>query len=305
MIVADWRRADAATLQSCYEQEAQHWRAELGWDTADTWLTIEEARLTWGLPGLIAFDGPHVQGWTFYTRETDRLEVGALVSRSPDTTSRLLESVLEAGKDLAFASCFVLDRAPNLRVELTRRGFDVEDYFYLSRPLAPAPVDTPLERSRVTADGWRDDDVEPAAALLCAAYTPEAARHFAPHGSAGEWRRYVRNLVDHTGCGILDPWSTRVVRSGNRMTGLVLVTAVGPTTAHVAQLAVHPDHRRQKLAQRLIDEASALAASTGREEITLLVGESNIAARRLYERLGFTRRATFIAAHLQHQPAEG
>jgi ribosomal-protein-alanine N-acetyltransferase len=84
------------------------------------------------------------------------------------------------------------------------------------------------------------------------------------------------------------------------MNAVVLVTAIGPKTAHIAQLAVHPDHRRRRLAERLVAGACELAASTGRDEITLLVGESNTAARRLYERVGFTPRATFIAAHLQH-----
>jgi ribosomal protein S18 acetylase RimI-like enzyme len=300
MIVADWRRADPATLQSCYEQEARHWRSELGWDTADTWSTIEEARLTWGLPGLIAFDGPHVRGWTFYTREADRLEVGALVSTTADTTSLLLESVIEAGKDLTRTSCFILDRAPNLRPELVKRGFEVEDFIYMSRPLTREPDASSLPRSTVAGDVWRDDDVDPAAALLRAAYSPDEGRYFAPHGALAEWVRYLRNMVEQTACGILDPWSTRVVRGDRNMNAVVLVTAIGPKTAHIAQLAVHPDHRRRRLAERLVAEACELAASTGRDEITLLVGESNTAARRLYERVGFTPRATFIAAHLQH-----
>ena len=302
MVVADWRKADASTLQSCYEQEARHWQSELGWDTTETWSTVEQARLTWGLPGLVAFDGPHVEGWTFYTRETDRLEVGALVSNSASTTSHLLESVIEAGKDLARTSCFILDRAPNLRPELVRHGFEVEDFLYLSRRLTPDTDAAAPEK--IAGDSWRDEDVNPAAALLRAAYSPEGGRHFAPHGLRGEWARYVRNMVEQTGCGILDPWSTRVVRAGDTLQALVLVTAIAPKTAHIAQVAVHPDRRRQRLAERLVGEACELAASTGREEITLLVGESNVAARSLYERLGFVPRATFIAAHLQTQPSD-
>jgi ribosomal protein S18 acetylase RimI-like enzyme len=295
-LVADWRRADAATLRSCYEQEAQHWRAELGWDTADTWSTVEQARCTWGLPGLIAFDGSDVRGWTFYTRESDRLEVGALVSESADTTVRLLESVIEAGRDLPLTSCFILNRAPDLRAALVTRGFDVEDYLYLSRPLAPAAEEPPD-----ADDGWRDGDVEPAAILLRAAYAGQHGRHFAPTGHLGEWTRYVRNMVEQTACGILDPWATRVARDGQAMRALVLVTAIGPRTAHIAQVAVDPRHRRQGLAERLVRNVCARAAAAGQEEMTLLVGETNEAARRLYDRLGFRRRATFIAARLTRQ----
>jgi ribosomal protein S18 acetylase RimI-like enzyme len=46
----------------------------------------------------------------------------------------------------------------------------------------------------------------------------------------------------------------------------------------------------------LLKDAAALAAAAGHEEITLLVGESNRAARRLYDRLGFKPRASFVAA---------
>ena len=300
-LVADWRSADAATLRSCYEQEARHWQSELGWDTAETWLTVEHARCTWGLPGLIAFDGPQVQGWTFYTRESDRLEVGALVSRTPATTSQLLESVIEAGKDLPLTSCFMLDRAPDLRPALAREGFEVEEFLYLSRALSADVRGAETESSSSPAGGWRDGDIEAAALLLRAAYSEQQGRHFAPYGRLGEWTRYVRNMVEQTACGILDPWTTRVVRDGKAMRALVLVTAIGPRTAHIAQVAVDPQHRRHGLAERLVTDACARAASMGRHEMTLLVGETNEGARRLYERLGFRQRATFVAARLTRQ----
>jgi ribosomal protein S18 acetylase RimI-like enzyme len=300
-LVADWRSADPATLRSCYEQEARHWQAELGWDTAETWLTVEQARCTWGLPGLIAFDGSQVRGWTFYTRESDRLEVGALVSQSPTTTSQLLESLIEAGKDLPLTSCFMLERAPDVRAALVREGFEVEEFLYLSKPLNAEIEKEAADASSSSAGGWLDGDIEAAALLLRAAYSEEQGRHFAPNGRVGEWTRYVRNLVEQTACGLLDSWTTRVVRDGHAMRALVLVTVIGPRTAHIAQIAVDPQHRRQGLAERLVVDACARAAAMGRDEITLLVGESNQAARRLYDRLGFRRRATFIAARLTRQ----
>ena len=58
--------------------------------------------------------------------------------------------------------------------------------------------------------------------------------------------------------------------------------------AHIMNLAVVPDHRRQGLASRLllalIDEALALGTS----HLTLELRASNHPARRLYERFGFT-----------------
>jgi ribosomal protein S18 acetylase RimI-like enzyme len=45
-----------------------------------------------------------------------------------------------------------------------------------------------------------------------------------------------------------------------------------------------------------VREAIALAADSNASSMTLLVGEENHAARRLYASLGFEPRSTFIAA---------
>lgn len=63
---------------------------------------------------------------------------------------------------------------------------------------------------------------------------------------------------------------------------------------HVAELAVHPAHRREGRATRLL--RALLARADGR--VTLLVAADNDAARRLYESLGFrstARRPDFYA----------
>ena len=80
------------------------------------------------------------------------------------------------------------------------------------------------------------------------------------------------------------------------MTALVMMTALGPGVAHVAQVAVHPDHRGQGLAGKLLDRALGLAHAAGRSRTTLLVEEGASAARTLYARRGFRFCANFIAA---------
>lgn len=292
MIVADWRDAEASVLRSCYDREVLHWQRQLGWETDRTWSTVEEARVTWGLPGLLALDGARVDGWAFYTRDGDMLQLGGLVTESGDATARILEEVLKAAEhaELPTVSCFVLDRAPELRSELTRHGFEIEPFLYLAAPLPLAGAPS------VTGASWQDHDVEAAAALLKASYTAHAARHFAPHGTAEEWEHYVAQMIEQTACGVFDPHATRVVRQQCTLRALALMTTIGPRTAHLAQLVVHPNERGRGLAAQLLQEAAALAASAGHEEMTLLVGESNLAARRLYDGLGFAPRATFVAA---------
>jgi ribosomal protein S18 acetylase RimI-like enzyme len=154
---------------------------------------------------------------------------------------------------------------------------------------------------------WDVADVEGAAALLCEAYAPGTATYLAPGGTAAAWQRYVRNLVEQTGLGTLNPRATRVLRgdglgppapAGVRppVDALVVVTALSADTAHLAQVAVHPSSRGKGLAAALVNEACSLAAAEGYSRATLLVSAANAPARRLYEGLGFRASARFIAA---------
>jgi [ribosomal protein S18]-alanine N-acetyltransferase len=59
---------------------------------------------------------------------------------------------------------------------------------------------------------------------------------------------------------------------------------------HVNNLAVRPDVRRRGVATRLVEAALQKACSEGATRCTLEVRVSNEAARRLYEKFGFTVR---------------
>jgi ribosomal protein S18 acetylase RimI-like enzyme len=112
----------------------------------------------------------------------------------------------------------------------------------------------------------------------------------------GNWERYVTGLVEQAGCGVFQPALTRVVRGEDGLRALVIVTSIAASTAHIAQVAVHPAHRGQGLGRRLVEGAARDAAAAGRRELTLLVGDVNQQARALYDSLGFAPRATFLAA---------
>ncbi len=56
---------------------------------------------------------------------------------------------------------------------------------------------------------------------------------------------------------------------------------------HIANLSVHPDHRRQRIASRLIYTALQELEERGAVSATLEVREGNHAAQHLYRRFGF------------------
>ena len=296
MILRDWREADPAAVHACYERERQHWLDGLSWDTTWTWATVEQARFARGLPGFLAIDDAGgVEGWTFYVVDDGILHIGGLVANSDAATRSLLDVVLHGSQQTGAeaTACFVLDRAAGLAGALEHHGFRVERFQYLSLALGSEGGQPEDDQDRAIPDAWRDGDLQQVAALLDASYEGDAGRHFAP---TGNWEKYTTGLVEQAGCGVFDTTLTRVVRGESGLRGAVLVTTVSPGTAHIAQIAVHPAWRGRGLASHLLREAADRSARAGKTRLTLLVSEHNEPARRLYASLGFTQKATFLAA---------
>jgi ribosomal protein S18 acetylase RimI-like enzyme len=294
MTIRDWRDADPADTQVLYAREQEYWVRELAWDASTAWREIEQARVTWGLPGFLAIDGDRaVRGWAYYLPEGETVHLGGVVAESREATAALLDACLDSAMRPprpARVSCFLPSRAEGFEEVLRERGFTCEHYRYLSLPLAAGDATT-------EGEPWSAADLLPAATLLRESYGQDG-RHFAPRGTPEEWEQYVRSLVERPGCGVIEPAVTRVVRAGTHLQALVLATRIAPGTLHLPQVAVHPDRRREGLAQRLVGAACRAAAARGIKQATLLVAESNVNARALYEKMGFTDTSEFIAATL-------
>jgi ribosomal protein S18 acetylase RimI-like enzyme len=294
MTVRDWRDADPSDTQVLYAREQEYWVRKLAWDASTAWREIEQARVTWGLPGFIAIDADRtMRGWAYFLPEGETAHLGGVVADTPEATKALIDACLESAlrpPRPARVSCFLPIRAESFEQVLRERGFTCEHYRYLSRPIATGEPTTEAEQ-------WNATDLLPAAALLRESYGAEG-QHFAPRGTLEEWEQYIRSLVERPGCGVIEPAVTRVIRNGTTLQALVLATRIAPGTLHLPQVAVHPARRRQGLAQRLVEEACRAAAVRGVKQATLLVADSNASARALYEKMEFTDRSEFIAGTL-------
>ena len=79
-----------------------------------------------------------------------------------------------------------------------------------------------------------------------------------------------------------------VARDGERIAayaGLWLMV----DEAHITTFAVHPDARRQRIGERLLQRLFEIAHEMNAEWLTLEVRASNLAAQKLYEKYGFRR----------------
>jgi ribosomal protein S18 acetylase RimI-like enzyme len=317
MILHDWHEVPAAALAEVYGSERERWLRVLQWDSAAAWHEVEHARTAWGLPGFVVIDDrSRITGLAYYLIEDERLDIGGLVSADGAATDLLLDGILSAARDTGsgLVRGLLFDSAAALLSALRGRGFDVRRHIYLSRNLtgdataatSPAArlwsrlVERPRSGGEIAAaaDVWRSSDVDAAAALLARAYDAEAGRLFAPNGDAGEWVRYVGNLVGHVGCGRVNPSMSQVVRDGEDMLALALISDIGPGTAHLAQLAVDRRLRGEHLGEALVARACQQLQAAGYATLTLLVDEANAPARALYERAGFRHDATFLAGTL-------
>ena len=77
---------------------------------------------------------------------------------------------------------------------------------------------------------------------------------------------------------------------------------LAPGTWYVNVLATYPEYRGRGYGRELLAMAEALAQDLGKHGLSIIVADSNTAARRLYERQGYAERARrpMIKATWQH-----
>lgn len=292
--LVDWRGARPADVVPLVEAEAREWLTRLHWDVSDAWHVIEPARQAGELPGALVLDasrGP--VGWSAYLRHRNSLQVMTLVATRPEDTRALVDTIMaspEANASDAAIVC-VRDTSPGIVAALGAHQFSVQPYRYLVAD---------LERFHPTADVFVPiaDSDDRLARLFARAYADDdVIRAFAPGGTLDEWAEYIGQLRRGPGCGWCQADLSLASQdaAAGELTAAILVTHLGPGTAHIAQLAVDPASRRLGLGRRLV-EAALGGAAARYQRATLLVSAANGAALSLYTSLGFSETARFIVA---------
>ncbi|WP_327001313.1 GNAT family acetyltransferase [Dactylosporangium sp. NBC_01737] len=83
-----------------------------------------------------------------------------------------------------------------------------------------------------------------------------------------------------------DPELFLVAETGDAVTGVVMGTYDG-RRGWILRLAVHPQHRRQGIATRLVQEVERRLAALGCPRINLLAAPDNEAGLRFWQELGY------------------
>jgi ribosomal protein S18 acetylase RimI-like enzyme len=301
MIVVDWKGVPAPEMARLYATESARWTRDLSWDTTSSWPAVELARTTWGLPGLVCLDlSGQIRGWTFYLTAEERCDVGGLVAETREATAALVDELVARAGSPRKVGGLMYAAAPDVLAILASRGIARVEYSYRFRLLDSrrSPLRTPAERvllrPRRGVRAWTADDIDVTAGLLHATYGATSAPIGTDPTPEG-WRTYVTNLANHNGCGTLSPAISRVLTIDGAVAAVALVSAIGPQTAHLVQLAVAPAHQGAGIGRALLTAAVNTARAAGHTGMSLLVAQDNAPALRLYQQAGFVGRGVFAA----------
>jgi ribosomal protein S18 acetylase RimI-like enzyme len=306
--VLDLRHFASPQLRPVLEIEGEQWRELLHWDyRASTRLLMQylDGRM---LPGYAAVEEGAVTGYAFCVYEETKAVIGDVFALNslPSEGPESFASAHEIERKLLRHLLEMLLNSPQVdRVEsqllLQPSGFQISIFhdhgfrnfprlFMMQRLDGHWGEPTIQLTSTLELRPWRDEDLNPAARLICEAYRNHADaiindQYRTVHGSL----RFLNNIVRYSGCGVFSAQVSHVIveRASRVLVALVLGSRVSPESGHITQLCVHPEFRRRGLARQLLSLAAFRFMRQGVTEISLTVTASNSEAIALYESEGF------------------
>jgi len=311
--ILDLRHFTAAMLRPVLDAEGQVWKKRLGWDFRASARLLMQYLDNRMLPGYAAVVAEQVIGYVFCVYEDTKAVIGDVFAldganvhseQAHKHEERLLKHLLEllvnSPQVDRIESQLLLHPTGSHSDIFSRTGFQMYRRLFMVQPLAglwsaPQP-DLPSE---LELRSWRDEDLTPAARLICDAYRnhPDSLindQYRSVHGSM----RFLNNIVRYSGCGTFSAPVSHVIvhRSNREFVALVLGSRVSQESGHITQVCVHPSYRRRGLARMLLGAAGFHFMRQGATEISLTVTEANRQAIELYLSEGYTCTHKFDAA---------
>ena len=311
--ILDLRHFSAAMLRSVLDAEGQIWKERLRWDYRASARLLMQYLDNRMLPGFAAVAAEQVIGYVFCVYEETKAVIGDVFAMDHLQLHRgqahkleelllkhLLELLVNSPQVERIESQLLLHPTGSHSQVFREAGFEVFKRLFMVQLLeglwnAPQPK----LPSELELRSWRDEDLTPAARLICDAYRdhPDSLindQYRTVHGSM----RFLNNIVRYSGCGTFSNPASHVVvhRTNREFVALVLGSRVSLESGHITQLCVHPSYRRHGLARMLLAMAGFHFMRQGATEISLTVTEANQQAIDLYLSEGYSCTHRFDAA---------
>jgi len=302
----DLREVPAERLRPLLEEEQGEWWGRLRWDRHRfTRLCLRLARQRRLSGWLLSEDGRPLAktllGDHGATRSLD-IPYSAAARRGEELLPQLLEHPireLQATPEvLRIETAFFPFGETDPTPFLAGKGFRALPRLYMARRLSGAshsgPASPPVTGIRLSR--WRRFDTK-LPRLLRDAYveTPDRDASLIYSTTVG-CLVYLDALVRGEECGKFSAaLSTLAREASGRAIGFLLGTLISKDSAHVAQVAVHPDWQGRGVGRLLLDRFFAEGGKLGLKGSTLLVTRANHRARDWYGRAGYEELEPFVS----------
>ncbi len=309
--ILDLRHFSAGSLRPLLEAESHTWSQRLEWDyrpSANLLLQYLDSRI---LPGYVAIENGRISGYVFCVYEEHKAVVGDVFALPPQQSdvptahieSKLLECLIELLQNTPginrIESQLLLHSHGVLAGVFEAAGFNIHKRLFMRRDLLTDSVETvPHLPAGIEMRPWHDDDLNPAARLICASYNGHLDSYINDqYRSASGSMRFLHNIVRFPGCGYFDAASSRVLfrRGSNEFAGLLLCSRVRDDVAHITQICISKDERGRGLGRLLLEDCAANLKSQGFRALTLTVTAGNENAVALYRHTDFQTTRDFDA----------
>jgi ribosomal protein S18 acetylase RimI-like enzyme len=143
---------------------------------------------------------------------------------------------------------------------------------------------------RVFIEPWAERHYEESAHVIAAAYEGHIDSQINnQYNSVAGARRFLRNIVEHPGCGNFFGPASFVAfdRATAQARGISLASLVASDIGHITQICVHPRVQGTGVGYELLRWSLIALAAHGCRTVSLTVTASNTHAVQLYERAGF------------------
>lgn len=286
----------AILLGPLLDEEAAMWATDLRWSFAPSRGRLETALREGTVNGFVALDDRGPCAYATYSIQDDHGVIGSFFAASRSRGRGLEELLVTRVLDLLLKTppgvvdCQTLfSTEPGLRDPFVARGFHSAPRIYMTldrNAFRPGEGRQPAAlRSRPT----HRLDLRSLARLIFDAHEVSRANDASSSfDTLDSCTRILRQIMLDEVCGPFDSLASRRIERDGMALAACLLTWPMPGVAHVSEVATTPASRRKGLARQCLIEA--LESAFGRQaasHATLSVTASNLAARALYESIGF------------------
>lgn len=308
--ILDLRHFSSTDLRPLLDEEVETWARMLSWDyrsSADMILRYVDAKI---LPGYAAVERGNIVGYSFFVYEGSKGVVGDLFVSPRRSDAHAIElqmaehmvETLQQSPGIHRVEAQLLTHATGeLAAPFTAAGFQRHRRLFLVLQLkgegAPQVATMPVP-DEVLVRGWAEQDYQPAAGVITAAYRVHIDSEINDQyrTSAGSIR-FLNNIVRFPGCGVFDAESSFVAihRPSDALIGLILCSRVRDDVGHVTQVCLVPEYRGHGIGEHLIARTCGSMRRRNFSALSLTVTEANHRAVDLYRQLGFDEKRVFDA----------